>query len=364
MKLLGKYTVEIKNNGKLIKKIETKNMLVDNGIRQVVDWLSSSLFSDNSFPMLRKIGKDELFFLPNETTSATSLYYADSSIDYSDYDKSNVFYDKENNIDNSFIDFNNFILTDNTYATIDQIREGKQSISIGFTNGACLVAALNVDAEMMAYNNENNNEEISFGIEYRGINDITWKDIPCNYTIPCDGKRHNLTFFVCPNIPPFVFLPTTGLKFYFNVKPNSLSKTNTLVGKIYNVSIFEPNFYPQPPMVMKVGSGTSEVNSSQTNLENFQYSQVISYIRKNNNTVSYIIEIPRDQILNDISEIGMFYRYDNVNPTHQHIKQTVKNANTMFSRAIFKNDDGTIEPWTKEKDQEVSISYDLTVENN
>ena len=176
-----------------------------------------------------------------------------------------------------------------------------------------MLSAINLDAEMFSKpEKEKNNESISFEIEYREINDVIWKKLPCNYTLLNDGIRRQITFFVCQNVPPFVFIPCTALKFSFNTKKNTLSKENNLIGKIYNISLFKAHYTPQAPSVMKFGSGKTLVNENQVNLEKFEYSQVISYTKKNSNTVSYIVEIPREKCNDiEISEIGMFYRYDN-----------------------------------------------------
>ena len=365
MNLTGKYTVEITDKNGNKKVFQTKNNVVKNGIRQVLDWLSFDLYNQNSFQGIKKVNTEKIFFPSNELDTATSLYYPESVLDHDETDNSDLFYDEKNpvDLDNSF-DFHNNKSKDNTCATIDNFRTGKQSITLNFKDGAIMLAAINLDAEMLSKPSEKNNESISFQIEYREINDVVWKKLPCNYTLLNDGIRRQLTFFVCPNVPPFVYIPCTALKFTFNVKKNTLSNENNLIGKIYNISLFENNSIPQPPLVMKFGSGTEPVNESQVNLENFVYSQVVSYTKKNNNTVSYIVEIPKDKCNDvEISEIGMFYRYDNVNPTQQHIHQTVKNANTMFSRALFTDDDGNVSSWIKTEGDEIKISYDITVSN-
>lgn len=365
MNLSGKYTVEItdKNGNKRI--LQTKNTIVKTGIRQVLDWLSFDLYNSNSFQGIKKVSADDLYFLPNELDTATSMYYPESVFDYTEIDRSDYFYDEENpvDLDNDF-DFKNNKSSDNTSATIDNYRTGKQSITIGFKQGAIMLAAINLDAQMFSNQSEKNNESISFQIEYREINDVVWKKLPCNYTLINDGIRRQLTFFVCPNVPPFVYIPCTALKFTFDVKKNTLGTENNLIGKIYNISLFENHTVPQPPLVMKFGSGATDVSEDQLNLEKFEYSQVVSYTKKTENTVSYIVEIPKDKCNDiDISEIGMFYRYDNVNPTQQHIQQSVKNANTMFSRALFYDENGNIQSWKKTADEEIKISYDITVSN-
>ena len=118
-------------------------------------------------------------------------------------------------------------------------------------------------------------------------------------------------------------------------------------------------------MVMKFGTGKTEVEYEQNSLENEVYSQVVSYTKKLDNTITYIVDIPKDKCNDiDIYEIGMFFRYDNVNPSQQHVKQTVKNANTMFSRAIFKNENGEPISWIKNSNENISIAYELTIEND
>ena len=365
MNLTGKYTVEItdKNGNKKIH--QTKNTIVTDGIRQVLDWLSFDLYNQNSFQGIKKVSSEKIYFPSNNIDTATSMYYPESVLDHEEIDNSDYFYDENNPVDlgNSF-DFHNNKSNDNTCATIDNFRTGKQSITLNFKDGAIMLAAINLDAEMFSKSSSKNDESISFQIEYREINDLVWKKLPCNYTLINDGIRRQLTFFVCPNVPPFVYIPCTALKFTFDVKKNTLGSENNLIGTIYNISLFENNSIPQPPLVMKFGSSTEPVNESQVNLENFVYSQVVSYTKKNNNTVSYIVEIPKDKCNDvEISEIGMFYRYDNVNPTQQHIHQTVKNANTMFSRALFTDDDGNVSSWKKTVGEDIKISYDITVSN-
>ena len=118
---------------------------------------------------------------------------------------------------------------------------------------------------------------------------------------------------------------------------------------------------PQPPMVMKFGTGSTPVNSNENNLNNTVYSQIVSRtnVDLKNFTVTYLVDVPKEKC-NDlnISEIGMFYRYDYVNPTQQHIHQNVKNVNTMFSRALF------TEAWKKNENESVTISYEITVSND
>ena len=332
MNLIGKYKVEITNKNGEKRFFETKNHIVSNGIRQVLDWLSFDFYSPESFQSLKKISRDEMYFPNNELDTATSMYYYESIMDYEEKKESDYFYDENDpiDLDNTHY-FKNNKSNDSTFATIDNFRDGKQSITIAFNSGAVMLSAINLDAEMYSNNSDKNNESISFEIEYREINDVTWKKLPCNYTLLNDGVRRNITFFVCQNVPPFVFIPCTAIKFSFNVKTNTLSKENNLIGKIYNVSLFKNHTPPQAPMIMKFGTGSTPVSDNQTNLENFAYSQVVSYTKKIGSTVSYVVEIPKDKCNDiDISEIGMFYRYDNVNPTQQHIHQTVKNANTMF----------------------------------
>ena len=213
----------------------------------------------------------------------------------------------------------------NSYATIDNTREGKQSIEFEFKDGAIMLSAIGLDAQMFS----GNDGEMFFDIEYLEINQEEWKKLPCNYTLTNDNIRRNVTFFVCPNVPPFTFQPCCGLKFNFDIKKKSVNS----IGKIYNISLLKTHYIPQPPMVMKFGTGTSEVSNSNTNLESFSYSQVVTYVKKSQvtNTVSYVVEIPKDKCNGvEISEVGMFYRYDYVNPTHQHIKQTAKNANEIL----------------------------------
>lgn len=363
MKLTGKYKVEITNKNGEKRFFETKNTIVKTGIRQVLDWLSFDLYDPNSFHGIKKVDYDEMFFFPNEVETATSMYYPESVMDYKEVDNSDYFYDENNPVDLEN-PFKNKKSTDNTSATIDNFRTGKQSITIGFKEGAIMLAAINLDAEMFSKKSETNNESISFEIEYREINDVEWKKLPCNYTLLNDGIRRQLTFFVCPNVPPFVYIPCTAIKFTFDVKKNTLGDENNLVGKIYNISLFENHTAPQPPLVMKFGSGTTPADESQLNLESFVYSQVVSYVKKNDTTVSYIVEIPKDKCNDvDISEVGMFYRYDNVNPTQHHIHQSVKNANTMFSRALFTDESGNVQSWKKNQDEEIKISYDITVSN-
>lgn len=365
MKLTGKYKVEITDKNGNKRFYETKNHIVDNGIRQVLDWLSFDLYNYNSFQGMKKLSADEIYFPSNEIDTATSMYYPESVLDYKEPEKSNYFYDPENPIDlDNTYNFKANKSDDNTFATIDNYRTGKQSITMFFKEGAIMLSAINLDAEMFCKQGEKNDESISFEIEYREINDVTWKKLPCNYTLINDGIRRQLTFFVCPNVPEFVFIPCTALKFTFNVKKNTLSNENNLIGKIYNISLYKAHYMPQAPMVMKFGGGTITPENNQTNLEKFVYSQVVSYTKKSENTVSYIVEIPRDKCNDvDISEIGMFYRYDYVNPTQQHIHQTVKNANTMFSRALFADENGNITSWKKSEDEEIVIAYDITVSN-
>ena len=354
MNLTGKYRVEITDKNGNKRHYETQNHIVNNGIRQVLDWLSFDLYSPNTFQGMKKISSEELYFPENTTDTPTSMDYPDSVMDYESVDESNFYYDENNPNDLTVYGEKK----DNTYATIDKTRDGKQSITLCFKKGAVMLSTISLDAQM--YCNHNNNESISFDIEYRGIDEIVWKKLPCNYTLTNDNIRRSLTFFVCPDVPPFVFLPCTALKFTFNVQKNSSGTVNNLVGKIYNISLFEAHHIPQPPMVMKFGTGTSEVSNSNTNLESFSYSQVVTYVKKSQvtNTVSYVVEIPRDKCNGvEISEVGMFYRYDYVNPTHQHIKQTVKNSNEIFSRALFE------EPWKKSEDNEIVIAYDITVSN-
>ena len=377
MKLTGKYRVEITDKNGNKRHYETKNHIVNNGIRQVLDWLSFDLYNPNSFQGLKKLSSDEMYFPVNHTETATSMDYAESVIDYDNIDNSEYYYDEENAVD--LKNYMNFEANkNNTCATIDKYREGdgswngekgwnEQSITLFFKENAIMLSAINLDAQMFCSPNATNNEDISFEIKYRDIDQITWKKLPCDYTITKDNTRRNITFFVCPNVPPFVFLPCTGLKLIFHVKKNTLSKENNLVGKIYNVSLFKAHYISQPPAVMKFGTGNSPVSNEQTNLEKFAYSQIVSYVKRpdeKENTVSYIVEIPRDKCNDiEISEIGMFYRYDYVNPTQQHIHQTVKNTNEMFSRALFVDDDGIVTPWKKTKDEEITIAYDITVSN-
>ena len=377
MNLMGKYRVQITDKNGNKRFYETKNHIVNNGIRQVLDWLAFDLYSPNAFQGLKKISADEMYFPENTVETATSMDYAESIMDYDNIDNSEYYYDKDNNTDlKNYMDYD--ARKNNTYATIDKYRDGtgewngergwnEQSITLFFKENAILLSAINLDAQMFCSPNVNNNENIAFEIKYRDIDQITWKHLPCNYTLTKDNIRRNLTFFVCPNVPPFVFLPCTGLKLTFRVKKNTLSDENNLVGKIYNVSLFKAHHIAQPPAVMKFGTGTTPASNEQTNLENFVYSQVVNYITRpdeKENTVSYVVEIPRDKCNNvDISEIGMFYRYDYVNPTHQHVKQTVKNANEIFSRALFTDENGKAVSWKKTEYDEIVIAYDITVGN-
>lgn len=353
MKFSGKYKVTI-DNGFEKRFVETSNHVVKNGIRQISDWLKYDLYSNNSFPFLKRIDN---FSLSEEESS---MYYKESAFDYSIYDESNIYYDSENNIDIPFYDFEKIGFSEKTYATIDANRTGEQRLTINFDRGAEMLAAINLDARMFHDVNDN----ITFKIEYRTVNDITWKSIPCNYTLVPDGIRRNVTFFVCKEVPPFVFVPCTALRFTFETEVKDDNKSS-LIGEIYNISLFSPNTLPQPPMVMKFGTGKTEVEYEQNSLENEVYSQVVSYTKKLDNTITYIVDIPKDKCNDiDIYEIGMFFRYDNVNPSQQHVKQTVKNANTMFSRAIFKNENGEPISWIKNSNENISIAYELTIEND
>ena len=145
MNLSGKYTVEItdKNGNKRI--LQTKNTIVKTGIRQVLDWLSFDLYNSNSFQGIKKVSADDLYFLPNELDTATSMYYPESVFDYTEIDRSDYFYDEENpvDLDNDF-DFKNNKNSDNTSATIDNYRTGKQSITIGFKQRAIQSNALSL----------------------------------------------------------------------------------------------------------------------------------------------------------------------------------------------------------------------------
>lgn len=362
MNLMGKYKVEINNENGEKRFFETKNQIVDFGLRQVLDWLSFDLYNHESFQGLKKIPRNKLFFPNNEKDTATSMYYYESALDYEDPKESDYYYDPEDNKDlGDDYYFKNNKSNNNTFATIDNYRTGKQSITIGFEDGAVMLAAINLDAEMFSKPSSKNNESISFEIEYREINDVTWKKIPCNYTLINDGVRRNVTFFVCENVPPFVYIPCTALKFTFNVNKNTLSNENNLIGKIYNISLFKAHTMPQPPMVMKFGTGSTPVDSKENNLGNTVYSQIVSRtnVDLTNFTVNYLVDIPKEKCNDlDISEIGMFYRYDYVNPTQQHIHQNVKNVNTMFSRALF------AEPWKKNENESVTISYEITVSND
>ena len=370
MNLVGKYRVDITDKNGNKRHYETKNHIVDNGIRQVLDWLSFDLYSHNSFQGLKKLTIEEMYFPENTLETPTSMDYPESVLDYEEIDETDYYYDEDYPVDlKKFHNFKYNKSTNNTYATIDNFRNGKQSITLFFTDGAIMLSAINLDAQMFSKQSEKNNETISFDIEYREINDVTWRKLPVNYTLTNDNERRQLTFFVCPNVPPFTFIPCTALKFTFNVKKNTLGTENNLIGRIYNISVFKAHHIPQPPMVMKFGTGTEQVENSQTNLENFVYSQVVTYTKKYDqlekpNTISYVVEIPNNKCNDvEISEIGMFYRYDYVNPTQQHIQQTVKNTNEMFSRALFTNDAGKITPWKKSDDEEIVIAYDITVSN-
>ena len=379
MKLTGKYKVEITDKNGNKRFYETKNQIVNKGIRQVLDWLSFDFYNHNSFQGLKKLSRDEMYFPSNQLDTANSMYYYESVLDYPEKEQSDYFYDENDpvDLDNTHY-FKNNQSKDSTFATIDNYRDGKQSITICFEDGAIMLAAINLDAEMFYPKTTNeiekNIEPLSFEIEYREINDVIWKKLPCNYTLINDGIRRNITFFVCQNVPPFVFIPCTALKFSFNVNADKIFEENqkkelekfqkNMIAKIYNISLFKTHTIPQPPAVMKFGSGNTQVSEEQTNLEKFEYSQVVTYTKKNANTVSYIVEIPKEKCNDvDISEVGMFYRYDNVNPTQQHIHQSVKNANTMFSRALFTDENGNVISWKKTSDEEIQISYDVTVSN-
>ena len=312
MEVQGKYWYEVYNADKtLYSKCEAKNLVVNNGLACVVDWLSSNSFATNYYPGLVKVDTTGMSVTNAGFTNPLNVIDGDPET-YSTATISNASWD-------------------NVWWKIDM--------------GAA--------KSIMAFYIDFCESDATYGADYKlqySADNTNWYDFTARFRPPQeDYVRGKVLYYVSAPFPQFV--PVTGVRYIrMNTKMGSTSQTF----RFQELRIYTDNFFQQPPMVMGIGTSSTPTTSTDTAISGGFYKVVSNITQPSSNIARFIMDLLGTEA-NDVSywEVGMFYNISN-----NYTLQTSSNATTLFSRAIF--DTALI----KTSGQTAQIVYELTVSSS
>lgn len=306
MKIKGKYTFVVKEDGNIKKVIESDNVITDVGIDRVLDWLSYNIYDDENeiygFKMLDgTTGTVTSSGFTNQANAAdgNSGSYAYATIDSTSWD--------------------------NDYWQIDY-GENKEIIAI-----------------YLKWYEEDTGEDGDYKIQY-STDGSTWTDIETRLRPPVEVTPASIRFFVNPDM-------STITARYIRLTTKRYDSSQTF--RLYRLDCYEPNAFPQPPMVMKLGDGTTTPASTDTAMSgsNILTKKITSSIKLDSDTVRYIAFVDLGEgNSTTFSEAGMFFEPSNDRPD-------TSTSTSMFSHVLFDSS------WTKTSTETVDVYYDLSVSN-
>lgn len=310
MELSGKYRVEIREaNGELVRTVETPNVVVDKGVNHVVDWLRHDIYSGGYFPALKELDTTGMtvttagFTNPNNVVDGSDETYTETVTDSTSWD--------------------------NKWWKID-FGENKK------------IMAIYVD-----WTEADSNYGCDYKFQY-STDDSTWYDLEARFRPPQESDVRGKALFFVTVAPPF---STVTAKY---IRVNTLRFNDSDTFRIYQIKFFEDNFLPQPPMIMGLGTGTTQPEESDTGLEALSLiKKVANVVEHASYIVRYIVALNGDEGNDiDFTEAGMFF-----NSSDNYSLQITSNADSLFSRALF---DAS---WSKTVGQTADIYYELSVSN-
>lgn len=306
MILAGKYKVDIKQDGKVVRSYETPNMIVNNGLQQVVNWLVFNAFSDGFYPGIKQIDTTGM------TVTNAGFTNPQNAIDGSDATYTNC------NVDSTS--------WTNDWWKID-LGESKNIIAVYWD----------------CYEDDSSNGG-DYKLEY-SANDSDWYDFPTRLRPPQDATRSKCLFYVNES-PPF----TVQAARYIRLNTRRYNDNDNFF--LYQLKFYEPNFIPQPPMIMSLGTGQGATTASQNALQVSSLSKEVSNITEPGGYVArFIMSLDTTEgNSTTFAEAGMFY-----NNSDNYSLQTTGNATTMFSRGLFDT------PWSKTASETADVYYEISV---
>lgn len=308
MNINGKFGVDIKENGVIVKSLVSYNTIVNNGFAQVMNWLKHDLFTLNNYSCLKPID-----------VSGMVISNSGFSNDYMAVDSNSE-----------------------TYASVlnDSVNWDTKWWKIDFGENKNLMA-LYVDWT---------EDDVNYGGDYKfqySVDNVNWVDFPTRLRPPQETVRGKITFF-CNPAPPFSTLQARYVR--LNIKRFNDSDNFYL----YDLKFYESNFLPQPPLIMKLGTSDAAVEVTQNNLGAIAIAKKVEYVSvPSANVVRYSMFLDTTEGNGvDFKEAGMFY-YSVDNFT----VQTDLNVDKMFSRALY------VPVWSKTSSQTADAWYEIELSN-
>jgi hypothetical protein len=308
--LSGKFTTILRRDGEEIGHHEARNMIVDGGVDRVVDWLKTDLYSSNTYPGLKQI----------DTTGMTLAQ--------------NNFANPSNAVDGSSSSY--------AYGTINNTSWDVNYWQIAF--GA--------QKNLMALRVEWMESDSDYGCDYKfqtSTNGTAWTDLPTRLRPPQEASQRGKALWFVSDAPPLAPIACNYVR--LNTKKRGTDKYLSM----YEVSFFEPNFVPQPPLMIKIGDGTASPSGVQTDLSgSTTLSKKVIMVAEPSSNKARLVATLSGAEGNGVtfSEAGVF-----CSPSG-HINPLAAECTIMFSRALY----GT--PWSKSEGVTADLYYEIEVLNS
>lgn len=312
MRVQGKYTVNIKENGLVVNTIETHNIVVDGGLQHITDWFMSSVMTGSNMPGFKEIDTTGM------TVSSAGFTNDTNAVDGS-----------ESSYTGATIDSGSW---DNDWWRID-FGEEKDIMAI-YVNWA----------------EDDSNRGADYKFQYSS-DGASWTDIPVRLRPPQESNvRGKVMFFVDDNSE---HNPITTRYIRLNTKRGDDNETFSL----YEIKFYEPAYTPMAPGVMALGDGAMSPPPSggETGLRSMVLAKpAVVAVQPSGFITRYVMSLDGDEANGiNFTEAGMMYSDDGYKIPAS------GNSPNLFSRGIFPPSG-----WTKMNGQTADVYYEISVGND
>jgi len=314
MEIKGRYTAIIKDqDGRIVEEHKTPNVVVALGKQQVVDWLLTDMYGSNSYPVWKEI----------DVSGATVT-------------EGGAWTDSGNILDGNI----------NTWGEQD-VSSTSYDVNFFQVNFA---SPVDIAAIYLNWYEEVDTRGLHYRYDYSTNNGANWTQPPC-YGYNCPNEivtsvdRKKQIYVLNDGLE---IKPITGVT---NFRLNMKHSGGAQYTYIYDMKFLAPNFTPQGPYKLALGTDDTTPDPSGTAL-NAQYIQkmVNTMVQPSGYTVRYVATLDFDEG-NGVSykEAGMFYNNDS------NLKPDITGSDKMFSHALWDT------PWSKTSGQTVDVYYEIDV---
>lgn len=311
MQISGKFKVIVKEGENIVNMSEGHNLVTDDGLSRIKDWMLFNGYSSGYYPSIKQIDATGM------TVTSAGFSNAGNAVDSSDATLA--------------------------YATINNASWDNIWWKIDFGESKTL-AAIYVDwAE----------NDVNYGADYKfqySSDNVTWYDFETRLRPPQEADVRGKVMFFVKTTPPYSL--QTGVRY---LRLNTKRGNDDEGFSLYSLKFYEPNFIAQPPMVIKIGDGTVAPSGQQTDLQGSNtFAKLVSGSASPSGYISrYIMSLTGDEG-NGITfaEAGLFFA------SGKELTQSASNVDKMFSRGLFSP------TWSKTVGQTADVYYEIEVSNS